>query len=122
MQEIVGYFLGIQSVSLCLFIGKLSPLMLRDSKENLLFLPVIFVARGEIIVCFCFCLFDFFFFCYLFGGFVERRLLICIFYGVVSFLCWSFPSIILCRPKFVERYCVSLFFFMDYLGFSIYRN
>ena len=35
MQENAGSFLRIQSVSLCLCIGKLSPLMLTDIKEYL---------------------------------------------------------------------------------------
>jgi hypothetical protein len=35
----------------------------------------------------------------------------------VSFpsLCWSFPSIILCSARFVERYCVNLFLSWDIL-------
>ena len=36
-------------VSLCLFIGELSPFILRDIKEKSLLLPVIFVVRGGII-------------------------------------------------------------------------
>jgi hypothetical protein len=34
MQQNAGPCLHIQSVSLCIFIGVLSPLMLRDSKEK----------------------------------------------------------------------------------------
>jgi hypothetical protein len=41
-------------------------------------------------------------------GFVEKRLPSCFFYGVVPSLCWRFPSIILCRTGFVERYGVNL--------------
>ena len=45
MQQKVGCCLCNQSVNLCLFIGKLSPLILRDIKEKLLLLPVIFLVR-----------------------------------------------------------------------------
>jgi hypothetical protein len=37
-----------------------------------------------------------------------EKLLICLFQGVVSLLMFSFPSIISCRTRFVERYCVNL--------------
>ena len=43
MQQNVGSCSRSQSVSLCLFIGELSPLMLRDIKEQWLLLPVIFI-------------------------------------------------------------------------------
>jgi hypothetical protein len=48
MQQNFGSFLLIQSVNLCLFIGELSPLILRDIKEKRLLLPVIFVVRDGI--------------------------------------------------------------------------
>jgi hypothetical protein len=38
-----------QSISLFLFIGELSPLILRDIKEKSLLLPVIFVVRVGIL-------------------------------------------------------------------------
>jgi hypothetical protein len=41
MQQNVGSCLSNQFVSLCLFIGDLSPLILRDIKEKSLLLPVI---------------------------------------------------------------------------------
>jgi hypothetical protein len=41
----VGFCLCSQSVSLCLFIGELIPLILKDIKEKSLLLPVIFVVR-----------------------------------------------------------------------------
>jgi hypothetical protein len=51
MQQNVGSCLHIQSVGLCLFIGKLSPLILRDIKGNdccfLLFLLL------EVELCLC---------------------------------------------------------------------
>jgi hypothetical protein len=49
MQQKVGSCLCNHSVSLCIFIGELSPLILRDIKEKLLLLPVIFVVRGGIL-------------------------------------------------------------------------
>ena len=41
--------LGPVSVRLCLFIGELSLLILRDIKEKSLLLPVIFVVRVRIL-------------------------------------------------------------------------
>ena len=49
MQQNVGSCLCIQSVSLWLCIGELSPLILRDIKEKSLLLPVIFVVRVRIL-------------------------------------------------------------------------
>ena len=49
MQKNVGSCLCSQPVSLCLFSGELSPLILRDIKEKLLLLPVIFVVRVGIL-------------------------------------------------------------------------
>ena len=46
MQQNVGFCLCIQSVSLCLFIGKLGVLVLRYIKEKRLLLTVIFVVSG----------------------------------------------------------------------------
>jgi hypothetical protein len=48
MQQNVGSCLCILSISLYLFIGELSPLILRDIKEKSLLLPVIFVVRGRV--------------------------------------------------------------------------
>ena len=50
MQQNAGSCVYIQSVSLCLFIGELSPLILRDIKEKSLLLPVIFVVRVGILL------------------------------------------------------------------------
>jgi hypothetical protein len=44
-QQNVGSCLCSQSVSLCLFIGELNPLILRDIKEKSLLLPIIFVVN-----------------------------------------------------------------------------
>jgi hypothetical protein len=49
MQQKVGSCLCNQSVHLCLFIGELNPLILRDNEDKSLFLPVIFVARVGIL-------------------------------------------------------------------------
>jgi hypothetical protein len=49
MHQNVGSCLCSQSVSLCLFIRVLSPLILRDIKEKYLLLPVIFVLRVGIL-------------------------------------------------------------------------
>lgn len=37
-----------QSVNLCLFIGELGPMMLRDIKDQLLLVPLIFIVSGEV--------------------------------------------------------------------------
>ena len=49
MQQKVGSCLHNEPVSLCLFIGELSPLILRDIKENSLLLLVNFVVRVGIL-------------------------------------------------------------------------
>jgi hypothetical protein len=51
MQQNVGSCLCSYSFSLCLLIGELSPLILRDIKENELLFPVIFVVRVGILFC-----------------------------------------------------------------------
>ena len=51
MQQGVGTCLCKQSVTLCLFIGQLSPLLLRDIKEKSLLLPVTFVRVGILFMC-----------------------------------------------------------------------
>ena len=77
MQQNAGSWLHIQSVGLCPFIGELSPLMLRDIRDQWLLLPVIFVVTGRIMfVCFSF--------------FVVTRLISCFFLGVVSLLVLDF--------------------------------
>jgi hypothetical protein len=48
VQQNIGSCLRMQFVSLCLFIGELRPLMLRDIKEKRSLLPLIFVVRGGI--------------------------------------------------------------------------
>jgi hypothetical protein len=63
MQQNVESCLYSQSVFLFLFIGELSPLMLRDILEKRLLLPVTFIVRGGIM------------FVWLFSfGFLERLL------------------------------------------------
>jgi hypothetical protein len=48
-KQNVGSCLCSQSDSLCLFIGDFSPLILRDIKEKLLLLPIIFIVRVAIL-------------------------------------------------------------------------
>ena len=43
MQQNIGSFLPNQSLSLCLFTGELSSLILRDIKEEALIFPVFFL-------------------------------------------------------------------------------
>lgn len=72
----------IHSVSLCLFVGKLRSLILRDSNEKLLCILAILVAMAVVVVAavVCVCVFFPFF------SFVGVRLFIsCIYMGVVSF-------------------------------------
>ena len=73
MQQNVGSCFPRHSVSLCLFIGELSPLILRNNKEKSLF-PVIFVVRVGIL-----------FMWLSYFRFVER-LLSCFFNSIVSLL------------------------------------
>ena len=49
MQLKVRSCLCNQSVSLCLFIGELNPLILTDNNEKSLLLPIILVVRIEIL-------------------------------------------------------------------------
>jgi hypothetical protein len=49
MQQNVRSCLCNQSISLCVFIGELSPLILRDIKEKSLLCSVIFVVRVGIL-------------------------------------------------------------------------
>ena len=49
MQQKVGSCLCNQSLSLCIFIGELIPLILRDIKEKSLLFHVIFVVRVGIL-------------------------------------------------------------------------
>ena len=49
MKQNAGSCLHIKSISLCLFIVDLSPLILRDIKKKSLLVPVIFVFRDGIL-------------------------------------------------------------------------
>jgi hypothetical protein len=46
MDQNPGYCLHTCSVSLCLYIGELSPLILRDIKDRSLLVPIMFVVVG----------------------------------------------------------------------------
>jgi hypothetical protein len=77
--------LNVQSVSLCLFFGELSPLMLGDIKDQQLLLPDIFHFRGRYMHMWV-----------SYFGVVER-LVSSIFLGVVSLLLLLFFFYIFCR-------------------------
>ena len=96
IQQNAGSCLYVQSVSLCLFIGEWSPLMLRDIKKKWLLLPVIFVVRGRIMFVW---LSPF--------GFVER-LPYWFFYSAVSCIVLVFFTHYPLQTWIFERYCVNL--------------
>ena len=52
-QQNVGSCFRIQSLSLCLFIGELSPLILSDINDQWLFTPII-ITFGGVVECMCF--------------------------------------------------------------------
>ena len=79
MQQNAGSCLGIQSVSLCLFIGELGTLILRDIKDRRLLVPEMFVFVG-VLMCLWFSPF----------GFIMRCVLSCFFFGVGTFLVLEF--------------------------------
>ena len=109
MQQNVGACLCNQSVSLCHFIGKLSPLILRDIKEKSLLLPVIFVARVRILFM---CLSSFGLLNGTFLLFLELSFSLCVeVFPLLSLKGWICGKI-LCKFGFV----------MEYLGCSIYGN
>jgi hypothetical protein len=78
--------------SLCLLIGELNLLMLKDINWWLLVIAI-FVVVCDIL-------------CVWFSpiGFVLRWLISCLFFGVGTQLCWSFPCRILCRTELIDRY------------------
>ena len=91
-------------VSLCLFIGVLSPLILRDIKEKWLLLPAIFVVRSGVM------------FVWLSSfGFLEK-LLSCFFLGCSLVFSIYYP--LNGWKKILSKFG----FVMEYLGFSIYSN
>jgi hypothetical protein len=98
------YCLHIHFVILCLFTGELSPLILRDTKEKFLLLPVIFVIRVGIL------------FMYLSSFRFPSSLISCFFSSVISLFilklsfyyrlkCWM-HWLILCKYGFVTLYLV----------------
>ena len=95
IQQKVGSCFCIHSLSLCLFIGELSPLILRDINDPCLLIPVISLV--VMIVCFPFL------------GFADGSLSISyIFVCVVSILGLCFPSSTFCRAGFLDTYCLKL--------------
>jgi hypothetical protein len=110
MQQKVASCLCIQSVRLCLFIGELSLLILRDIKEKSLLLSVIFVVRVGILFLWLSSLSllkDYFFFLFL-----EISFPLCA--GV-------FPLLFFAGLDFWKD-IVQFGFVMEYFGFSIYDN
>jgi hypothetical protein len=65
MQWHAGSYLCIQSANLCLFIGDLNSLMLRDIKHQWLLIPAIFIVCGVILFV-CFSSFEFVVWCQMF--------------------------------------------------------
>ena len=109
MQQNVGSCLCSQSISLCLFIGELSPLILRDIKEKLSLLPVNFVVRVGIL------------FLWLFSfRFVEG--LLCFFSGIISLLVLDFSLYYPLKGWICGKILCEFGFVMEYFGFSIYGN
>jgi hypothetical protein len=115
MQQKVGSCLCYHSVSLCLFIGELSPLILRDIKEKSLLLPVIFVVRVGILFMWLSSLdllkdyFLGFFFFFFFLSLVSIVVLeFSLYYPLKGWICGK----MLCKFGFV----------IEYFGFSIYGN
>ena len=98
------YCLHIHFVILCLFTGELSPLILRDTKEKFLLLPVIFVIRVGIL------------FMQLSSFRFPSSLISCFFLNVISLVilelslyyrlkCWMHWKIF-CKYGFVTEYLV----------------
>ena len=108
MHQSAGTCLCIKSISICLFIGEMRPLILRDIRERWLLVPFMFGF-----VCGLTWMWVSF-------GFVVRWLISCLFFCVLTLLCWSFSSRILCRAGLVDRYYLYLVFFLEYFVFSIY--
>jgi hypothetical protein len=96
-QQNSGSCVCIQSVSLCLFIDELSPLIFRDIKDRGLLVSDIFDFVG-----------GFMFLWVSPFSFILRCLISCPFFGAVTFLVLEFHSRILCRVGLVDRYCLNL--------------
>jgi hypothetical protein len=89
-------------------LGELSPLMLRDIRDQWSLLSVIF-AVGIIFVCFS--SFEF----------VVKRLISCLFLGVASLLFLDF-SFYYPHYGWISRKMFKFLFDLEYFGFSIYGN
>ena len=109
-QQNSGSCLCSQSISLCLFIGEFSPLMLREIKEKQLLLPVIFVVKVGIL-----------FLWLSYFRFVEG-LLSCFFSGVVSIYVLVFSLYYPLKGQIHGKILCEFVFIMEYFGFSIYSN
>jgi len=97
MHQNAGSSVWKQSVNLCLFIGELSPLFWEILTNS--YCCFLSFSYFELEFCLCVSLLLF----SLQGDYFLT-------FSRVEFpsLCWSFPSIILCRAAFVERFCKNL--------------
>jgi hypothetical protein len=93
-------------VSLCLFIGELSPLILRDINSQWLLISVILVVvvMVAVWVCVCVCVCVSFFWC-------EIISFPC--FLVLTSLCWSFPSSTCCMIRYLYK-LFKFHFIMEY--------
>ena len=110
MQQNVVSFLCSQSLGLCLFIGELSSLLLRDIKEKLLLLPFIFVVRIGIL------------FLRLSSFRFVEGLLSCFFHGIISLLLLEFSLYYTLKDWIHGKILYKFGFVMEYFDFSIYGN
>ena len=110
MQQNVGSCLCNQSVSLCLFIGVLTTLILRDIKEISFFLTVIFVVRVEIL------------FMWLSSFRSIEILLCCFFSSLVSLLVLKFSLNYPLKGLICGKILCEFGFLIEYRGFSTCGN
>ena len=108
MKQNAGSCLHIKSISLCLFIVDLSPLILRDIKKQSLLGPVIFVFRDGIL------------FMWPSSFSFAARLLSCFFQNVISLLVLVFSLHYPLKGMICWKILCNFGFVIEYLGFTIY--
>ena len=108
MKQNAGSCLHIKSISLCLFIVDLSPLILRDIKKQSLLGPVIFVFRDGIL------------FMWPSSFRFAARLLSCFFQNVISLLVLVFSLHYTLKGMIFWKILCNFGFVIEYLGFTIY--
>jgi hypothetical protein len=85
MQQNDGFCLSVHSVSLSLYIGEFSHIILRDINDQwLLFLVILYITSGTVWVCECLCVYFSSF------GFAVRWLISCVFFRIVTHLVLEF--------------------------------